>query len=85
MLKEIKEVFGKNSIICFGDWSMKCGHKGNMSSPNIRLKRLLSTQMRVYNLDEFRTSSPFWGFQSLIGSCFYKNNLFINKYFNIFI
>ena len=56
MLKEIKEVFGKDSIICFGDWSMKCGHKGNMSSPNIRLKRLLSTQIKVYNLDEFRTS-----------------------------
>jgi hypothetical protein len=75
MLQEIKKVFGKDSIICFGDWSMKCGHKGNMSSPNIRLKRLLSTQMKVYNLDEFRTSSPFQGFQSKIGSCFYKNNI----------
>ena len=27
-----------------------------MSSQNIRLKRLLATQLRVYKLDEYRTS-----------------------------
>jgi len=31
---------------------------------------------KVFLINEFRTSSPFQGFQSLIGSCFYKNNIF---------
>jgi hypothetical protein len=57
MIKEIKNTFGKDSIILFGDFSFKTNcHKGNISTPNNRLKRLIGKQMKVYNLDEFRTS-----------------------------
>ena len=57
MIKEIKNTFGKNSIILFGDFGFKTNcHKGNISTPNNRLKRLIGAQMKVYNLDEFRTS-----------------------------
>jgi hypothetical protein len=57
MIREIKNTFGKDSIILFGDFSFKTNcHKGNISTPNNRLKRLIGKQMKVYNLDEFRTS-----------------------------
>lgn len=40
-----------------GDFSFKTNcHKGNISTPNNRLKRLIGKQMKVYNLDDFRTS-----------------------------
>jgi len=57
MIKEIKNTFGKNSIIFYGDFGFKTNcHKGNISTPNNRLKRLIGKQMKLYNLDEFRTS-----------------------------
>ena len=57
MIREIKNTFGKDSIILFGDFGFKTNcHKGNLSTPNNRLKRLIGKQMKVYNLDEFRTS-----------------------------
>ena len=57
MIREIKNTFGKDSIILFGDFGFKTNcHKGNISTPNNRLKRLIGKQMKVYNLDEFRTS-----------------------------
>ena len=57
MIREIKNTFGKDSIIFFGDFSFKTNcHKGNLSTPNNRLKRLIGKQMKLYNLDEFRTS-----------------------------
>jgi hypothetical protein len=57
MIKEIKNTFGKDSIILFGDFGFKTNcHKGNLSTPNNRLKRLIGKQMKIYNLDEFRTS-----------------------------
>jgi len=57
MIREIKKTFGKDSIIFFGDFSFKTNcHKGNISTPNNRLKRLIGKQMKLYNLDEYRTS-----------------------------
>ena len=57
MIKEIKRTFGKDAIIFYGDFGFKTNcHKGNISTPNNRLKRLLGKQMKLYNLDEFRTS-----------------------------
>jgi predicted metal-dependent hydrolase len=35
--------------------------------------------------DRLRTPSPLQGFQSKIGSCFYKNNILLNKYINIYL
>jgi hypothetical protein len=57
MIKEIKITFGKDAIIFYGDFGFKTNcHKGNISTPNNRLKRLIGKQMKLYNLDEFRTS-----------------------------
>jgi hypothetical protein len=56
MIREIKNTFSKDSIILFGDFSFKTNcHKGNISTPNNRLKRLIGKQIKVYNLDEFHT------------------------------
>jgi hypothetical protein len=57
MIREIKKTFGKNAIIFYGDFGFKTNcHKGNISTPNNRLKRLIGKQIKLYNLDEFRTS-----------------------------
>ena len=31
-------------------------NKGNLSTPNIRLKRLIGSQIKTYNIDEYNTS-----------------------------
>ena len=57
LIREIKKEFGKKSILLYGDWSMKGNcNKGNVSTPNMRLKRLIGLQMKTYNLDEYNTS-----------------------------
>ncbi len=57
MIREIKNTFGKEATILFGDFGFKTNcHKGNISTPNTRLKKILGKQMKLYNLDEFRTS-----------------------------
>ncbi len=54
----IKTKFGKNAIINYGDWNANGGiqMRNFISTPNLGFKRKLSEQMKVYNLDEFRTS-----------------------------
>ena len=57
LIREIKKEFGKKSILLYGDWSMKGNsNKGNISTPNMRLKRLIGIHMKTYNLDEYNTS-----------------------------
>jgi hypothetical protein len=57
LIREIKKEFGKDSKLLYGDWSMKGNcNKGNLSTPNIRLKRLIGSQLKTYNLDEYNTS-----------------------------
>ncbi len=57
LVKEIKKEFGKDTIICYGDASLKGAcKKGNISTPNIAIKRLIQNNFKMYNLDEFRTS-----------------------------
>jgi len=58
LVKEIKKEFGKDAIICYGDASVGkgCCKKGNISTPNIAIKRLIQNNFKMYNLDEFRTS-----------------------------
>jgi len=55
LVRRIKETFGKESIMIMGDWGnkMKINY---MTTPNLGLKRRLAESMKVYNLDEFRTS-----------------------------
>ena len=58
IIKTIKNKFGKNAIINYGDWNSNGGiqMRNFISTPNLGLKRKLAEQMKVYNLDEFRTS-----------------------------
>jgi hypothetical protein len=56
LIKKIKFHFGKKAIICFGDWSRGKQMKGIVSTPNLRLKKLIAKHFKVYELDEFKTS-----------------------------
>ncbi len=57
LINNIKQKFGEDTIINFGDWSVGNHQmKGHLSTPNLGLKRKLAKHFKVYNLDEFRTS-----------------------------
>ncbi len=56
IIREIKKIFGRDTTILIGDWGAKSAQKGNLSTPNIGLKRKLGKQITVYNLDEYKTS-----------------------------
>ena len=55
LVRDIKTTFGKDSIMIHGDYSGK-GVIKYISSPNVGLKRKLAEYIKVYNIDEFRTS-----------------------------
>jgi hypothetical protein len=55
LIRDIKDTFGKDTILVMGDWSAK-GQINFMSTPNLGLKRKLAKQLPVYSIDEFRTS-----------------------------
>ena len=60
LAKDIKNKFGKDCIMLIGDWSDRVNlHnriKGHVSTPNLGLKRKLAEHIKIYNLNEFRTS-----------------------------
>ena len=60
LARNIKNKFGNDVIICFGDWSDKLKTTPSrikyISTPNLGLKRKLNEYLTIYNLDEFRTS-----------------------------
>lgn len=53
--KRIKEKFGEKPIF-YGDWEGRVSLKGSAPTPGIGLKRIVSRNSTIYNLDEFRTS-----------------------------
>lgn len=60
LAREIKDKFGKDSIMILGDWSDKLKMNQSrlkfISTPNLGLKRKLAEYFTIYNIDEFRTS-----------------------------
>ena len=57
LVREIKSIFGKDTILILGDASLKGNcKKGNISTPSTRYKKLLKANFKMYNIDEFRTS-----------------------------
>ena len=56
LVREIKEKYGKDVILCHGDWSKGDKNIKYMSTPNLGLKRKLAEYFKIYNIDEFRTS-----------------------------
>jgi hypothetical protein len=47
-------------VLIFGDWSVGKQMRNFISTPNIRLMRLLKRTFQVYYLDEYRTSCLHW-------------------------
>ena len=56
LVQLIKNTYGSDIIIIIGDWSVSKQMRNFMSTPNLGLKRVLSSEFTVYNVDEFRTS-----------------------------
>ena len=56
LIRDIKNTFGKDVNIFFGDWSISRSMRNFISTPNLGLKRKLAEYYPIYYLDEFRTS-----------------------------
>jgi hypothetical protein len=56
LIRKIKKKFGKKVTMIYGDWSIGQQMKHMISTPNISLKRKISEQIKVYNIDEYKTS-----------------------------
>ena len=57
LIKDIKKSYGEDTILIFGDAGMKGNcKKGNISTPNVRLKTILKEKFKMYNIDEYKTS-----------------------------
>ena len=55
LLNDIEIKYGKEAVFIIGDWSDK-GKIKYISTPNLRMKKLLEKRFEVYLIDEFRTS-----------------------------
>jgi hypothetical protein len=47
---------GKKIVLLYGDYSIGTSMKGCYSTPNLGLKRLLSTRFKIYDTNEYKTS-----------------------------
>jgi len=56
LIEAIKDKFGENVTIVYGDWSIGQQMRNFISTPNLRLKRKVAEHFQVYNIDEYRTS-----------------------------
>lgn len=59
LVNNIKKIFGSDKrkiIIMYGDWSRTTQMRGIISTPCIGLKRRLSEDFKIMNINEFRTS-----------------------------
>jgi len=56
LINKLKEKYGAESVIIMGDWSIPKQMKNMISTPNLRLKRLLAKNFKLYNFDEYNTS-----------------------------
>ena len=56
LIQNIKNTFGNNLILVFGDWSNEPGIKTGETTTNIEIKRKLSKEFKSFKIDEFNTS-----------------------------
>jgi len=56
LVRDIKDKFGKDVTLIYGDWSSGQQMRHIISTPNLGLKRKLGEYFKVYNIDEYRTS-----------------------------
>ena len=59
LLDELEEIYGKDAIFMFGDWSGKNSIK-RISMPNMGMKKLLAKRFEVLLINEFNTSKLYW-------------------------
>ena len=52
----IKQKFGKNINLIYGDWCVKKQIINFISTPKLGIKRKLKEKFNVFNIDEYRTS-----------------------------
>lgn len=55
ILDDLEQTYGSDAIFVIGDWSNK-GKTKYISTPNLRIKKLLSKRFKVYLIDEYNTS-----------------------------
>jgi hypothetical protein len=56
LVRAIKKKFGKAVTLIYGDWSIGHQMRNFISTPNLGLKRKIGEYIKIYNIDEFRTS-----------------------------
>jgi len=56
LIQNIKNTFGNNLILVFGDWCNEPGQKTGETTTNIEIKRKLRKEFKSYKIDEFNTS-----------------------------
>ena len=69
LLDELENIFGKNAIMIIGNWSKQTGLK-YISTPNMRMKKLLSKRFKVFLIDEYKTSRIY---HKIIGEEIYES------------
>ena len=60
MINKVKDKFGKDVVVFYGDWSARCQIRSFAPTPNKGIKRKFVENFDVYNLDEYRTSKLHW-------------------------
>jgi hypothetical protein len=55
-LQRIKDTYGDNLLLCYGDWSEEQSMKFIMPTKGIGLRRLISKKFKTVLIDEFKTS-----------------------------
>ena len=56
----IKNKFGENINLIYGNWSIKKQMRNFISTPNLGVKRKLKETFNVFNIDEYRTSCLYY-------------------------
>jgi len=56
LIKNIKNKFGRDVTIIYGDWSVGKQMRHKISTPNKGLKKRIAEDFIIYSIDEFRTS-----------------------------
>lgn len=75
LIRELKKTFGENSIMVLGDASLKGNcKKGNISTPNTKLNKLIKENFKTYNIDEFRTSKLHYKTEEVCDNLYMMDN-----------
>jgi hypothetical protein len=76
LIRELKKIFGKDSIMILGDASISNGvcKKGNISTPNTKLNKLIKENFKTYYIDEFRTSKLHYKTEEPCDNLYYIDN-----------